>query len=1110
MMIGLLFGLFKVDAAQLEQQSLQRPLSYKALPRINAQLNDHVKVLNELSERRQTRTLFNNEQSVFYGLRKHFVNVGKGNLSFIRRDLVTVGRIPLTIARVYDSSLIDATTAFDMAGDFGANVGWRLSLAETVSVSADGILLYRNGSATLNEFRPTATGYKIHPAQNGDIKAVDFNSQGLLQVTYLNGWTKVFQKLAGIYRLTIIKDNNTNQINLLYTDHLLVSVIGDNNRRVDIYRDDIGRITRVTDDQNRTVSYSYNQQGQLAVVFDLAGHPWRYKYHDNQRLHKVVDPLNQLAAKFRYNKQGKAKVIKIRDKKFTYQYAGNKTIVRDGNGNISTFIQNDIGITTAVTNAEGFTSSIVLNDRNQITRLWHNEQLQAQITYDGNGRPSQFDINPKPTALEKLKAGQYQQYRYQYDSAGRIIAIDDNDDRHIRYSYDEKGNLTQRKNNDGSFTYRYAVNGDVIGETSHATGQPEQAQTFDYNGDGLLTTLTEQQQTTRFSYGGVGKLNKITFVDGAVHHYSYDKLGFRIQTNRSDKSSVSYVYDSLGNLKSSTNIDTNKRSESQPLILDQNNQLTKVKISDQTPLTIKYSAKGNPKTISHGNRVSQYHYDKLGRLINVEDTVNGLSHYDYQHGEADIRLQLDDRTRPVQSLQSKISSHNQVQSNFLYARIHGSPWQAVVWNEAMSKLLLPSPQILNSPDAGYQSGKQRRRLYNAMAVSRAEQYDFDKASNSFFLPPEYQSANCYYGCSISIWSLFVPSTAKVGESLTFFPVISKNQCLMFYYLNTEGASSVLSTDGIFSHIYQTPGLKKVTVTAACQLCPWIGNKLVKYVDVVKPPPCNVEFSLTSPTAFKISATPTMPTITAAVTKLSPANAQVSWTAKINHNAPINAAFCSGNTNANSPEVTGTGMSFTPTWGTDIYGGDLIVTATCRAPGYTAASKSITDKAITGREPLLTQYDTRLSGGLNAPLNRQDLRRIACKESHLKHFDSSGKPNYSGTGRGDVGVMQICFQRQTEHIWNYLDNISWARTILNQKINSARNSLNAQLNEFGATQWTQAMLREETIHRYNAGNLSTSDRYWDWNINSRRWEVVDVGGIGGYYTAVNQKPANCTN
>jgi hypothetical protein len=34
-----------------------------------------------------------------------YVNVGRGNLTFVRRDLVTVGRIPLVLARVYDSSL---------------------------------------------------------------------------------------------------------------------------------------------------------------------------------------------------------------------------------------------------------------------------------------------------------------------------------------------------------------------------------------------------------------------------------------------------------------------------------------------------------------------------------------------------------------------------------------------------------------------------------------------------------------------------------------------------------------------------------------------------------------------------------------------------------------------------------------------------------------------------------------------------------------------------------------------------------------------------------------------------------------------------------------------
>jgi hypothetical protein len=47
---------------------------------------------------------FVNPQSIFRGVQLNFVNVGEGNLTFLRRDMVASGRIPVILARVYDSS----------------------------------------------------------------------------------------------------------------------------------------------------------------------------------------------------------------------------------------------------------------------------------------------------------------------------------------------------------------------------------------------------------------------------------------------------------------------------------------------------------------------------------------------------------------------------------------------------------------------------------------------------------------------------------------------------------------------------------------------------------------------------------------------------------------------------------------------------------------------------------------------------------------------------------------------------------------------------------------------------------------------------------------------
>ena len=107
-------------------------------------LVSHVDMLNELSERRRVSRFFKNEQSSFYGQQLGYVNTAKANTTFAVRDMVVSGRVPLVMARIYDSSLGEG-------GDFGQ--GWQLSFAQTIQKLPDGSLLYRDGTAVELRFK---------------------------------------------------------------------------------------------------------------------------------------------------------------------------------------------------------------------------------------------------------------------------------------------------------------------------------------------------------------------------------------------------------------------------------------------------------------------------------------------------------------------------------------------------------------------------------------------------------------------------------------------------------------------------------------------------------------------------------------------------------------------------------------------------------------------------------------------------------------------------------------------------------------------------------------------------------------------------------------------
>src|SRR5215470_14371158 len=105
---------------------------------LTSAFHDYVEEASEFSSRARANVYFSNPQSLFNGVQVNFVNVGTGNLTFLRRDIVASGRIPIVVARVYDSSSLGSI-------DFGP--GWRLSAAESIRLlDGKARLLSENGS----------------------------------------------------------------------------------------------------------------------------------------------------------------------------------------------------------------------------------------------------------------------------------------------------------------------------------------------------------------------------------------------------------------------------------------------------------------------------------------------------------------------------------------------------------------------------------------------------------------------------------------------------------------------------------------------------------------------------------------------------------------------------------------------------------------------------------------------------------------------------------------------------------------------------------------------------------------------------------------------------
>lgn len=193
-------------------------------------------------------TLFENRQSPFNGVQENFVNTSAGNLTFLVRDLVRVGGMPIVTGRVYDSAL----NGGDAARDFGP--GWKLAVRESLSERGGG-LVYRDAS----------NAEYLLEVRGGDIVSAVILRDGAVvaRMDY-----DAASRLTGLPR----PDGAST---FGYGDHGLTSVDGAETAR---YRYEAGRVAHA-EDAGGERGYAYTDDGVLAsataggVETELASRP---------------------------------------------------------------------------------------------------------------------------------------------------------------------------------------------------------------------------------------------------------------------------------------------------------------------------------------------------------------------------------------------------------------------------------------------------------------------------------------------------------------------------------------------------------------------------------------------------------------------------------------------------------------------------------------------------------------------------------------------------------------------------------------------------------------------------------------------------------------------
>src|SRR5882724_4103513 len=158
---------------------------------MNSALDPYVEQTSEFSSRARANVYFPNQQSIFNGVQFTFVNAGKGNLTFLRRDMVASGRIPLVLARVYDSN-------GQGSPEFGP--GWKLSAAETILVADGRAHLFSENGSVIDFVQSDESTFQLEKDYPSDYSTLLITA-GTIKAAMRSGLVKEFEMAGNSFRL---------------------------------------------------------------------------------------------------------------------------------------------------------------------------------------------------------------------------------------------------------------------------------------------------------------------------------------------------------------------------------------------------------------------------------------------------------------------------------------------------------------------------------------------------------------------------------------------------------------------------------------------------------------------------------------------------------------------------------------------------------------------------------------------------------------------------------------------------------------------------------------------------------------------------------------------
>jgi len=495
----------------------------------------------------------------------HPVDIATGRLMTWETDWTLPGPLPLEFERIYSSAWAHR--------DSPLGYGWSHSLDQAVWREEEfHSVVYRDAEGRELEFytdeldgRVMRKGDRLYDPINR-LTLTDWGG-GVFEIIDAEGITHEFAPIEGapegVSKLVGKRNRAGHDIRLYYNARGHLNAVRDSAGRRILFDCDpeTGRLLRThlpapaNASQHEThTRYEYSEAGELVSVYNPLNDRWTYEYDEGgaHLLVRETDPAN-LSWYFEYDGRDSDAFCTrtwghggIYDHLIDYDKDGRVTVVTNSHDEKTLYRMNPLGLVVEIKRPGLRPERFEYDDRNAQVRR-HTDVRGGETLVDRDERGNVTQIRrPDGTTIE-LEFGELDnrplcgidplgnEWRWRYDSAGRLVEETDPLGRSTRWSFRE--GLLNRVEHPGELVSK-----------------------LEYDRHKNLCTVRSghhsRQRVQHAEYDARGRIVRLVDVRGGVTTREYDPCDRLLKERLPDGDLVEHRYDRAGNLLASTNYNT--------------------------------------------------------------------------------------------------------------------------------------------------------------------------------------------------------------------------------------------------------------------------------------------------------------------------------------------------------------------------------------------------------------------------------------------------------------------------------------------------------------------------------------------------------------------------